>query len=204
MPLRVPTEPFSRMRLRDLAELCAQMDASNEVRGFVTPNATFETLLQSLINHEHWFDAVSLLAHGMPPRSSVWWAALVCDRSLSTVNPEDTAVQAQRRVLELSRQWAMEPEEGKRQATFEACGAVINSIPAYWVGMSVFWATGNITPDAGVVTQPPPYLYARAASAAIDLVANLAGPRRIEVYEHAVRSGMSLAAGGDGSVAEGT
>ena len=176
------------------------MDGSDELRGFLTPNATFETLLQSLINHEHWFDAVSLLAHGMPPRSSIWWAALVCASRLKSVDPADPLLSHQVQVIELARQWVMEPADDIRDAVHRTTSEIPNSLPAYWAGMSVFWATGNITPEAGVVTQPPPYLYARAVSAAIDLAANLAVLDRIKVYELALASGIDIASGGSGEV----
>lgn len=199
MKLRVPTEAFSRLRMRSLPDLCTQMDASSEVRGFITPNASFETLLQSLINHEHWFDAASLLAHGMPARSSIWWGCQVCTRFLPV---EEAPAAEQREVLELCRKWVIEPEDETRMATFRASTGIPNNSAAHWIGMAVFWATGNITPDAGVVTQPPPYLYARGVAAGIDLAANLSGHERGIVYEYALASGMDVACGGSGEIRE--
>lgn len=200
MQLRVPNEAFTRLRLRDCAALCEQMDASRELRGFVTANATFETLLQSMINHEFWTDAVSLLAHGMAPRPSVWWAAQLCGARLSGMPAAEPSAQAQTQVLELAKQWVMTPEEDIREAAYRAVSGIADSTPAYWTGMAVFWATGNITPDAGAVTPPPPYLYARGVSAAITLAANLAGEDRVQVYEQALRSGMDIAGGGTGDL----
>jgi hypothetical protein len=201
MQLRVPNDAFIQLRLRDCAELCAQMDGSDEVQGFITPHATFETLLQSLINHEYWFDAVSLLAHAMPPRSSIWWAAIVCDERLKLEDTKDPLVIAQVQTTTLAKQWVVTPEEDIRQAVHRATTRLKNSLPAHWVGMAVFWATGNITPEAGVVTPPPPYLYARGVSAALDLCASLAGEHRLAVFEDAILRGMDIAAGGSGDTA---
>lgn len=198
MQLRVPTDAFTRLRLRDPAELCNAMDAAEEVRGFVTPSATFETLLQSLINHDHWFDAASLLAHAMAPRSSIWWATVVCGSRLADADPATPGLTEQQQVVELSQQWVREPADEIREAVHRGAGALSNSLPAYWVGMSVFWATGNITPDSGVVTPPPPNLYARGVSAALDIEAATAGTGRSLVYEDALRRGMDIAAGGTG------
>ena len=189
---------LAKLRTQSLDELCSQFEWSRPVSSFLTPRATFQTLLQSLINHEYWFDSVTMLAHAMPQREAVWWAARVCDEYL-TENPiDDASRQEQERVLKSARSWVSEPEEENRMATYAAASGVPNRVPAHWVGMAVFWATGNITPDAGVITPPPPYLYARGVSAAIDLAASLTAHARIELYKNAIGRGIDIASGGDG------
>jgi hypothetical protein len=64
--------------------------------------------------------------------------------------------------------------------------------------MAVFWSMGNITPDAGVVTEPPPGLYAKGVSAAIDLAASLAILEREGFYAASLGRGIHVATGGDG------
>jgi hypothetical protein len=168
------------------------------VSSFLTPRATFQTLLQSLVNHGHWFDAVTLMAHAMPHREAIWWGARVCDDYLAENDLDKASRQQEETILKAARLWVSEPEEVNRMASYAAATAVPNRVPSHWVGMGVFWATGNITPDAGVVTPPPPYLYARGVSAAIDLAASLTPHARIELYEKAIGRGIDIASGGDG------
>ena len=172
---------------------------SEEAAGFVTPSASFETVLQSLLNHEHWFDSLSLLAHALAPRQAIWWGGLVCgygsDQGLITQDPEAAAL------LLRVREWVMHPTEERRADIHDRGIALSSRAPAHWVAMAVFWSTGNITPDAGVVTPPPPYLYARGVIAAIDLAASLSGMARVSVYEHAIGMGIDIANGGSGDSA---
>ncbi len=192
------TEKLGKLRTVSLDELSAQCDWSELVSGFVTPRATFRTVLQSLVNHHYWFDAVTLLSHAMPQREAVWWAARVCQDYLEANTLTDLEREQEQNVLLLSRQWVSDPVEASRMAAHRAAAAIPNRAPAHWVGMSVFWATGNITPDSGVVTPPPPYLYARGVSASIDLAANLTAHAREELYGNALGRGIDIASGGNG------
>jgi hypothetical protein len=191
-------QPFAKLRTLSLEELCLQFEWSRSVSSFVTPRATFQTVLQSLINHKYWFDAVTLLSHAMPQREAVWWGARVCDDYLDQNQMDDVSRQEEEQVLATARRWVNEPEEVNRMAAHAAAFGIPNRVPSHWVGMAVFWAAGNITPDAGVITPPPPYLYARGVSAAIDLAASLTMHAREELYEMALGRGLNIASGGDG------
>ena len=189
---------LGKLRTQSLDVLCSQFEWSRPVSSFLTPRATFQTLLQSLINHDYWFDAVTLLSHAMPQREAVWWGARVCDDYLAVSQIDPATRQEEEAILKAARLWVSEPEEANRMAVYAAATSVPNRVPSHWVGMAVFWATGNITPDAGVITPPPPYLYARGISAAIDLAASLTMHARAELYEKAIGRGIDIASGGNG------
>ncbi|MEM6483557.1 MAG: hypothetical protein AAF662_01040 [Pseudomonadota bacterium] len=198
MSLRLPQQELSGLRTRDLNELSAQIDWSESAAGFVTERATYETVLQSIINHDLWFDALNLLSHALGPRQAVWWAYSVCCQWYEDGHaPKEEAATD---LLELTRAWVIEPEEEVRIKLHDLALKLPNRSPVHWLGMSVFWSTGNITPEAGVVTAPPPFLYARGVSASIDLAASLAGLSRQTVYLSALAAGIDLANGGDGKV----
>jgi hypothetical protein len=189
---------LQKLRTDSLDELCKNFEWSRPVNDFLTPRATFQTLLQSLTNHGYWFDSVTLLAHALPQREAIWWAARVCDDYLSVVDIDEAQGDAERAVLALARDWVREPKEEIRLAVHTSAVQLANRLPSHWAGMSVFWATGNITPDTGVSTPPPPYLYARGVSAAIDLAASLAIQDREALYARAIARGLDVASGGDG------
>lgn len=197
--MAVNDPPLDKLRPLSLQELCVQFDWSRPVNSFLTPRATFQTLLQSLVNHQCWFDAANLLAHALPQREAVWWAVRICEDYLDTVDAPPAQREEEEPVLRLSRDWVREPQEDKRIAVYTTASALPHRSPVHWVGMSVFWSTGNITPDAGVVTPPPPYLYARAVSASVDLAAGLSVVEREALYLRAIGRGLDIAAGGDGN-----
>lgn len=190
---------LGRLRTHSLEELSAQFDWSEPAESFLTARATFETVLQSLINHGYWFDAASMLAHALPQRESVWWAAAVCDEYMVRVQLEEPSREQQAAVLKLARAWVGDPVDEQRMTVYEAASSIPNRMPAHWVGMAVFWSMGNITPDAGIVTLPPPHLYARGVSAAIDLAASLSIAEREPFYEESLGRGIDIASGGDGT-----
>jgi hypothetical protein len=189
---------LAKLREDSVQALSTQFEWSQATASFVTPRATIRTVLQSLINHGYWFDAATLLAHAMPQREAAWWATRVCQEYLDENGIEGPERAEQEAVLAVCREWVVDPLEEARMATYRAAMAIPNRVPAHWAGMAVFWATGNITPDSGVITPPPPYLYARGVSAAIDLAANLTFHARDEAYGDALGRGVDIASGGDG------
>ena len=189
---------LGKLRDESVQELSTQFEWSQATASFVTPRATIRTVLQSLINHAYWFDAATLLSHAMPQREAAWWATRVCREYLDENAVEGPDRAEQETVLTLCREWVVDPVEEARMAAYSAAMTIPNRVPAHWAGMSVFWATGNITPDSGVITPPPPYLYARGVSAAIDLAANLTFHAREEAYSDALGRGVDIASGGDG------
>ena len=185
------------LRKESLHELVAHFDLSAPAAGFVTPRASIQTVLASLLNHNHFFDAATLLAHALPKRRAVWWAASAASWHAKAypVASEPKALVA----IKSAQAWVMEPEEDYRIAAHRASLLVSPRAPAHWAAMSVFWSAGNITPGSGVTTAPPPFLYARGVAAAIDLAANLSGLERESSYRHLLAQGVDIAAGGDGS-----
>ena len=94
-----------KLRTESLTELSKNFEWSRPVNDFLTPRATFQTLLLSLTNHSYWFDAVTLLAHALPQREAVWWAARVCDDYLAVVEMTEAEKSAEQAVLALARTW---------------------------------------------------------------------------------------------------
>lgn len=184
---------LSRIRQDSLAQLCRHFEWSEKVSGFITPNATVQTVLTSLLNHKYWFDAASLLAHALPKREAVWWSMLVVSDYLPL--SATATLPLEEATLNAVRQWLAKPEEPQRMAAHDAGLKAGNRLPAYWCAMGAFWSNGNITPNVGVVTPPPPFLYARAVAACIDMAASLCGTEREARYEKWLKTGHLIAAG---------
>ncbi len=184
---------LKRIRSDSLAALCRHFEWSEKVASFITPHASVATVLASLINHRYWFDAATLLAHALPKREAVSWAVLVTRDYFTVASPETRA--AEQAVIEAVQKWILQPEDELRMAAHAAGVKVGNRLPSYWAAMGAFWSTGNITPEVGVITPPPPFLYARAVAASIDMAASLSGSGRDQNYEKWLKIGLSIAEG---------
>lgn len=184
---------LKRIRPDNLAQLCRHFEWSEKVSAFITPHASVLTVLNSLINHKYWFDATTLMAHALPKREAVWWATLVVKDYLPGAASETSALE-QITVVAV-QQWLAKPEDPQRLAAHAAGQKAGNRLPAYWLAMGAFWSTGNITPEVGVVTPPPPFLYARAVAACLDMAASLKGVKRDEHYLKWLRMGIMIAEG---------
>jgi hypothetical protein len=186
------------LRTQQASELCSHFEPSPAARELlaVTPNASF--LLESLIARQLWRDAALMLAHGLQKRAAVWWACSVCREQLLTIE-FSSSVASELAAIDCAERWVRDPQERYRQAACEAGAAAGSRAPAHWAAMAAFWATGNMTPDTGVVTSPPPFLYARAVVSAVEFAAARKGKQRDDFFRAALRRGISLASGGDGS-----
>ena len=191
-------KPLVMAKCESLPDLLKSMDMTPAIQSFLTPNATLQTMLQSLCNHGHHFEAATILAHALPKREAIWWASLVArDHALRN----GATTEAEDRVVVAAQHWVNQPDEPARVAAHRSALLAGNRVPAYWLGMAVFWSMGNITPDSGVVTPPPPQLYARAVAAVMDMAASLGGVAgREATYELSLSRGIHIAAGGNGEL----
>lgn len=184
---------LKRIRPDSLSQLCRHFEWSEKVSAFVTPNATVTTVLNSLMNHKYWFDAATLMAHALPKREAVWWSVLVVKDYMAFAATE-TAATEQATVVTV-QQWLAKPDDQLRLAAHAAGQKAGNRLPAYWAAMGAFWSTGNITPEVGVITPPPPFLYARAVAACLDMAASLSGVKRDDYYLKWLKMGLLIAEG---------
>jgi hypothetical protein len=196
--------PLGLLRTQQTAELCSSFTPSADARLLLSSISDVGLMLDSLISQQLWRDAVLLLAHGLQKRAAVWWGCILCRSQLSqfakTFEAEFFPPPAHELLaIDAAERWVRDPQEKHRLAARDAASAAGNRTPAHWAAMASFWSTGNMTPDAGVVTSPPPFLYALAVVSAMDFAAARCGRQRDEFFSEALRRGISLASGGDGS-----
>lgn len=191
---------LNRLRTQLAAELCSHFETSIAARKLLDSCADASSFLISLIAQQLWSDAVLLLAHGLQKRSAVWWACQVCRDQLQMQSVRQSDNQAyELAALDLTERWVRDPQEKYRLAACQAGVAAGNRSPAHWAAMAAFWSTGSMTPDAGVATPAPPFLYARAVASALDFAGARCGTQRDAFYRDALRRGIGLASGGDGT-----
>jgi len=211
--------PLALLRTQQATELCSSFEPSADARALLASISDVGSFLESLIAQQLWRDAALMLAHGLQKRAAVWWACAICRSQLSQLSEaaeveksplsarESSARELSARqmnenelpAIDAAERWVRDPQEKHRLAARDAAAAAGNRTPAHWAAMAAFWSTGNMTPDAGVVTSPPPFLYALAVVSALDFAAARCGKQRDEFFSDALWRGISLASGGDGS-----
>jgi hypothetical protein len=153
-------------------EACARFAPSDAALALLKPNLKLVDWLTLLAGQGLFVDAVHLLAHALPRREAVWWAAR-CARSVI----ESNATKEMWAALKAAEEWAADPSEPKRRAAESTAAATQYTSPAGCAALAAFLSGGSLAP-AGVAEVPPgPGLTAKSVANAIQLAA-LADPAR--------------------------
>lgn len=151
--------------------------------------------LETLMDNEHYQDAVIFLAHAIPAKEAVWWAC-VCSRH----HKEDADVTYQLG-LNAAEAWVYDPTEENRRICERYVEKENNATPASWAAAAAFWSGGSITVINKPSMEPPPHIYAHAVAGAIIKSVGLGTPTEKEVekrYKSYLKHGIDIANGGNG------
>ncbi|UTM57063.1 Twin-arginine translocation pathway signal [Photobacterium sp. CCB-ST2H9] len=149
-------------------------------------------LIEAAMTQEMFADAVTFLAHALPVRECIWWAAC-CAATRSDWNEhEANAVRA-------AKAWVHTPDETSRRYAEQMAELAGLESGAGWAAQSAFWSGGSMTSPKDPVVPPPPYLYAQAVAGCINLSAVLPdGEDAKQRYRDFIDMGLNIAAGGNG------
>ncbi|WP_089237803.1 MULTISPECIES: hypothetical protein [Stenotrophomonas] len=147
-----------------ISRACDDMEIDTSARALLTPALTAAQAVQVLLQAGHVQAALQLAARLLPKRYVVAWLCQ-CARG-ETLAPEARAGAM------LAERWLRDPSEGNRRAAYEfATAGGYRSVGA-WLAASAGWAEGSLAPAGqSVVVTPPDHLVARAAVAALGLLA---------------------------------
>lgn len=172
---------------KPLAEILPRLELSEPALG-LKPDGTAEAFVDRLAAERLFLDAIHVLAHALPKRDAVAWAA-DCVQSIGmSTKPEQSAS------LEAARRWAAEPSEENRRATQKAAEAAKTDTPAGCVAMAAFFSEGNLAPpEAKVVIPPADDLTGRCAAGAVLLAGVLVQPESApQRYAKFVEQGLKI------------
>ena len=174
-------------------EIVQRFKLQKESQTLLTEQQTPAEFLQQMTENGHYHDAVTFLAHGLPPREAVWWSS-VCARyhyDVSTSNDQTALVAAET--------WVRNPNDTNRRLAEKYAEAGDYATPASWAAAAAFWSGGSISAEDDPVMEPPPYLYAHAVAGAVIMAAGLETPAVNIVeqrYQTYVEHGTNIAMGG--------
>lgn len=138
-------------------------------------------------------DAITFIAHILPRRLAVYWAA-GCVRALEQGRELDSFP-----AMQAALAWLREPEEGNRLRALAAGMQSDRADATSWLALAAGWSGGNISPAGqGHPVQPPPHLTAVAARAAVLIsLAKVGSVARAENIARVLDHGRKLAAGNE-------
>jgi hypothetical protein len=132
------------------------------------------------------------LAHALPKREAVGWAARCARLSGGPKSPE------QQTALEAVERWRLEPSEELRRAALAAAEKAQLNNPAGCAALAVFFTGGSLAPPDVPVVPPGEGLTARAVAGAVLMAAVVSEPEKAEEkYQRFLEQGIAAANGQD-------
>lgn len=145
---------------------CAQMEIDPQACALLQPQMPAALAVQTLLDAGQVQPALQLAARLLPKRYVVAWLCQ-CARG-QALAPESRAGAM------LAERWLREPSEGNRRAAYEFANAGGYRDLGAWLAASAGWADGSLAPPRQqTAVVPPDHLTARAAVAALNLLAAL-------------------------------
>ena len=172
-------------------QLLDRFSSSDEAQELITEELNVHDSIQALLDNKLYFDLVQLIAHGLPVREAIWWAA----HSLELRN--DVWSTMQKQCISTAKQWVKSPsEEHRRKSELFANRLNLNCGPS-WLAQAVFWnGSGSIVaPDLPNV-KPDPFLYSKAVAGSVNHSAALPNWEGTnDYYQQAIHIALEIASG---------
>ena len=177
-------------------ELMVHFELGDKAVEVLHPELNPQGGVQVLMAAGCYFEAIKLLAHGLPKREAVWWACLAA-RQLQTHETDELNISA----LIAAEAWAKKPSEENRQRCKELARKTKYETPASWAATAASWSTGSLAEPGEPEVAPPEFLYAHAVAGSVTLAGgmlNVDDPT--EGMKHFIEQGINLAEGGNGLI----
>ena len=161
---------FPAANPRLAAAIVDTIEVSDAARACLAPEMSAAAFFNALVRNSLFKDAVSFLAHWLPPREAIWWG---CECVWNACRPEPSSLVDA--ALGAAVAWVLEPTEEHRRAAEIAGRAASLRTPAGAVALAAAWTGGNFSSYDKAPLKPPPGISARTVATAVGFIA-LDGP----------------------------
>ncbi len=188
------TEPeaagFAHIAATTAREVCEHLDFAEDTLDLLDDTTTPDVFLERLVETERFSDAIRFLAHALPKREAVWWAARCVDDVLAENCETDVAS------FTMARDWVVDGSEENRVAAGAAADRTKLNTAAGMAAQSAFWSGGSIAAGDMPVVPPDESMTANGVAGAI-LMASVADDSQdpIEMFRRFVGYGIQVASG---------
>ncbi|CAH0990135.1 hypothetical protein SIN8267_00220 [Sinobacterium norvegicum] len=185
-----------KIKAKQTADIIANCEVGEEAEKIIRPEMPPAETIGLLSDNCCFYDAVKILAHGLPKREAVWWACLATRQAHTPETNEDNI-----NALTAAETWVQKPTEEHRLEAFDRANMTKFETPASWAATAAYWSAGSIAPQGQPDVAPPEFLYAHAVAGCIALAAVAKDEQDPDAYyKQFIAQGMDLAAGGRGNI----
>ncbi len=128
-------EAGSKLRVLDRAALGRCLGAEPAISRLIVDAPTPSVLLDRFERADLLMPAIRLLAHALPPREAVWWAAMCTARTAPRTRPARLL-----RAAEAAENWVRRPFGEEAVAVLDAARRAGRSDPEAWMALGATWA----------------------------------------------------------------
>jgi hypothetical protein len=171
-------------------EVCEGLDFAEDTLELLDDSTPPNVFCERLVETERFSDAIRFLAHALPKREAVWWAACCADDVLVDSNEADVAA------LAAARAWVVDASEENRVAAGTAADRTKLNTAAGMTAQSAFWSGGSLAPADMPVVPPDQSMTASGVAGAV-LMASVADDSQdpIDMFRRFVQYGTEVANG---------
>ena len=170
------------------AEVCRLFKLKPPAAALLTPDIGPRQFFDILVNADHLPDARRLLAHALPPRRAVWWAALCLHDS---IGKKPLPTPAEEVAFAAAGRWIVEPKEANRRAAEKAGWAAKPTTAAGILAMAAYLSGGSMSRPGLPPVHPQAHLCGRLCGVVVYLAAVRYDPAR---YKQHLRQYLAVGA----------
>ncbi|MCA8909292.1 MAG: hypothetical protein KDA64_15590 [Rhodospirillaceae bacterium] len=186
--------PLAKLGGRKMADIEDNTPLSEKAQPLLKRDLSARDMIEELVKAKLWVDACATLAHAIPKREGVWWAAVVARRFLPA-EPDRKVVLT----LEAAEAWVRKPTEENRQLALARGSAIrTTGAPSAWAAVAAGWSTGSMAPKAEVDIPAEPWMTGTAVFAAVMHAAGSVPEAFYPGLHAALVCGLDIADGGNG------
>ena len=156
--------------------------------------STIDQVITALAGAGFGVEATRVVAHALPKREAVWWAAMCTSFTAPADLPPPN-----RAAVDAAQAWVRQPVQDAAYGAQAAAQLTNLQSPEYWAAMAAFWGGESLSQPGLPPVPPPPHLPGVAVAGAV-VLASVRGdaqrqPQRVVQFLH---SAYDIAAGGSG------
>ncbi|WP_439630189.1 DUF6931 family protein [Gemmata sp.] len=148
------------------ADVCRLFVPTPPARALLAPGLAARDYFAALVAAGHLADARRVLAHSLPPRRAVWWAALCLHHAAGEV-PFETPEEAG--AFDAATRWVVAPSEATRRAAEAAAWLAQPTTAAGVLAMACFLSGGSVSRPGLPPVFAAPHLSGRLCGAVVYL-----------------------------------
>jgi hypothetical protein len=158
--------PFPKDASQAARAFCEQAWIKSKSIQLLTPGMSPAAFFKTLLDKQHYTDAIRMIAHRFSRRQAIWWGCLCLEHDHGKDLTETEAA-----VLLATLEWVLAPSDTARREAGKAARAEESDSPAGLLGKAVFWSGGSLSKPEYPPVPPPDDICARAVASSVLLLA---------------------------------